>query len=68
MLVTLNRIGFAICVLSILAMATIGTIMIWAGRPIDFMWRCFGTSSIFFLASAVTLSVSKALVEIKRKV
>jgi hypothetical protein len=41
--------------------------MIWASRPSAFVWKCFWTSSIFFFASAVTLSVSKALVEIGRK-
>lgn len=61
-LVKLNKICFTVCVVSIALGAALSLVMIWGDfDEHDFLWRIWLTLIVLFLASCMTLFVSKAL-------
>jgi hypothetical protein len=58
----LTRICFTICIICIVAGTVLSLVMIW-GELHDnaTVWKCWLTLATFFLAAALTMSVSKAL-------
>lgn len=58
----LNKICFTICIVCIVLGTVLSLAMIW-GEITDneFVWKSWLTISVLFLASALTLSVSKTL-------
>lgn len=56
----LDKICFTICVVCIVAGTVLSLVMIW-GEIADneFVWKCWLTIALLFLASALTLAVSK---------
>ena len=57
---TLNKICFTICIVCIVLGAVLGLAMVWSDlRSHEFVWKAWVTIGILFLASAMTLSVSK---------
>ncbi len=58
----LNKICFTICIVCIVAGSLLALAMIWLElQEEEFVWKSWLTIAVFFLASALTLSVSKAL-------
>ncbi len=58
----LNKICFTICIICIVAGAVLSLAMIWLELQNEkFVWKSWLTIGVFFLASALTLSVSKTL-------
>ena len=58
----LNRICFTICIVCIVLGTVLSLAMIWGEiNDNEFVWKSWLTIGLFFLASALTLSVSKAL-------
>ena len=58
----LNKICFTNCIVCIVAGSVLALAMIWLELEEEkFVWKSWLTSAVFFLASALTLSVSKAL-------
>lgn len=58
----LNKICFTICIVCIVLGTVLSLAMIWGDiRDNDFVWKSWLTIAVLFLASALTLSVSKAL-------
>ena len=58
----LNKICFTICIICIVAGAVLSLAMIWLELQDEkFVWKSWLTIGVFFLASALTLSVSKTL-------
>jgi hypothetical protein len=58
----LNRICFTICIVCIVLGTVLSLAMIWGEiRDNTFVWKSWLTIGVFFLASALTLSVSKTL-------
>lgn len=58
----LNKVCFTICIVCIVLGTVLSLGMIWGDlADSDFVWRSWLTIGVLFLASALTLSVSKAL-------
>lgn len=58
----LNRICFAICIVCIVLGTVLSLAMIWWEiEDNQFVWKSWFTVVVFFLASALTLSVNKTL-------
>ena len=58
----LNKICFTICIICIVAGAVLSLAMIWLELQDEkFVWKSWLTIGVFFLASALTLSISKTL-------
>ena len=58
----LNKICFTICIVCIVLGTVLSLAMIWSEiSDREFVWKSWLTIGVFFLASALTLSVSKAL-------
>ncbi len=58
----LNRICFTICIVCIVLGAVLSLVMIWGEiHDNSFVWKSWLTIGVFFLASALTLSVNKTL-------
>lgn len=56
----LNRICFTICIICIVAGTVLSLAMIWWElRDAQIVWKSWQTIAVLFLASALTLSVSK---------
>ena len=57
---SLNRICFTICIVCIILGTVLGMAMIWGNiRDNEFVWKSWLTIGLLFLASALTLSVSR---------
>jgi hypothetical protein len=57
----LNKICFTICIVCIV-LATLGALaLIWGSFDEAFLWKSELTLGVLFLASALTLSISKTL-------
>lgn len=54
----LNRICFAICMISIVAGSVLALSMIWNEYSSEFLWKSWLSVGVLFLASALTLAVS----------
>ena len=58
----LNKICFTICIVCIVLGTVLSLAMIWGEiRDNEFVWKSWLTIGVFFLASALMLSVSKTL-------
>lgn len=58
----LNKLCFTVCIVSIALGAALSLVMIWGDfGEHDFLWRSWMTLLVLFLASCMTLFVSKAL-------
>ena len=58
----LNKICFTICIVCIILGTVLSLAIIWGDiRDNTFVWKSWLTIGTFFLASALTLSVSKTL-------
>jgi hypothetical protein len=58
----LNKICFTICIVCIVMGTVLSLAMIWGEiRSNEFAWKSWLTIGVLFLASALTLSVSKTL-------
>ncbi len=58
----LNTICFTICIVCIVLGTVLSLAMIWGDtRNSVFVWKSWLTIGVFFLASALTLSVSKTV-------
>jgi hypothetical protein len=58
----LNRVCFTICIVCIVLGTVLSIAMIWGEiRDSSVVWKSWLTIGVFFLASALTLSVSKTL-------
>jgi O-antigen ligase len=58
----LNTICFTICVVCIVLGSVLALAMIWTEiKDNEFVWKFWLTIGVFFLASALTLSVTKTL-------
>jgi hypothetical protein len=58
----LNKICFTICIVCIVLGTVLSLAMIWGEiRDNEFVWKSWLTIGVLFLASALTLSVSKTL-------
>ncbi len=58
----LNRICFTICIVCIVLGTVLALAMIWTDiKDNEFVWKSWVTVGVFFLASALTLSVTKTL-------
>ena len=58
----LNKICFTVCTICIVAGTVLSLAMIWLElQDQKFVWKSWLTIGVFFLASALTLSVSKTL-------
>ena len=58
----LNRICFTICIVCIVLGTVLALAMIWTDiKDNEFVWKSWLTIGVFFLASALTLSVTKTL-------
>ena len=56
----LDKTCFTICIVCIVAGTFLSLVMIWADiRDNEFVWKSWMTIALFFLASALTLAVSK---------
>jgi len=56
----LNKICFTICIVCIVLGTLLGLAMIWGNiRDNEFVWKSWLTICLLFLASALTLSVSR---------
>ncbi|APZ92789.1 hypothetical protein Fuma_02401 [Fuerstiella marisgermanici] len=59
---SLNKICFTICIVCIVLGTVLSLAMIWGEvRGNSFVWKSWLTLGVLFLASALTLSVSKTL-------
>lgn len=57
-----NKICFTICIVCIVLGTVLSLVMIWGEiRENAFVWKSWLTILVFFLASALTLSVNKTL-------
>lgn len=56
---TLNRICFAICIVSIIIGVLLGLLMIWTPGINEVLWRLMATVGIVFLGASATLTVSR---------
>ena len=60
----LNKICFTICIVCIVLGTVLSSAMIWSEiRDNEFVWKSWLTIGVLFLASALTLGVSKTLGE-----
>jgi len=58
----LNKVCFTICIVCIVLGTVLSLAMIWGEiRDNEFVWKSWLTIGVLFLASALTLSVSKTL-------
>jgi len=58
----LSKVCFTICIVCIVLGTVLSLAMIWGEiRANEFVWKSWLTIGVFFLASALTLSVSKTL-------
>lgn len=58
----LNKACFTICIVCIVLGIVLSLAMIWGEmKDNEFMWKSWLTIGVFFLASALTLSVNKTL-------
>lgn len=58
----LNKVCFTICIICILSGTVLSLAMIWGEiSDNEFVWKSWLTTGVLFLASALTLSVSKTL-------
>jgi len=58
----LNKVCFTICIVCIVFGTVLSLAMIWGNiRDNEFVWKSWLTIGVLFLASALTLSVSKTL-------
>ncbi len=58
----LDKVCFTICIVCIVLGTVLSLAMIWGNISGDeFVWKSWSTIGVFFLSSALTLSVSKAL-------
>ena len=56
----LDKICFTICIVCIVAGTALSLVMIWAEiRDNEFVWKSWMTIAVSFVASALTLAVSK---------
>lgn len=55
----LNQICFTICIVCIVLGVVLSLSMIWVSYESDFLWRSWLTIGVFFVASTLTLVVSK---------
>ena len=59
----LNKVCFTICIVCVVLGTVLALAMIWGEiRDNEFVWKCWLTIGVLFLASALTMSVSKTLV------
>ena len=56
----LNKACFTICVFCIVTGTALAFAMIWGGYRDEFVWKSLVSVGVLFLASSLTLSVSKA--------
>ncbi len=57
----LNTVCYTICIVCIIAGVILALSLIWGGWENEFVWKGFLTIGVFFLASALTLSVNKMI-------
>jgi len=58
----LNKVCFTTCIVCIVLGTVLSLAMIWGEvKDNEFIWKSWLTIGLFFLASALTLSVSKTL-------
>ena len=58
----LNKFCFTICIVCIICGTVLSLVMIWAEiHDHEIIWKSWLTIAVFFLASALTLSVNKTL-------
>ena len=57
----LNTICYTICIVCIVAGVVFALILIWGELENEIAWKGFMTIGVFFLGSALTLSVNKML-------
>lgn len=55
----LNRVCFTICIVCIVLGAALSLSMIWGTYENEYVWKSWLSLGVLFLASALTLSVSK---------
>lgn len=58
----LNRICFAICIVSIITGVLIGLLMVWTPGIDEVLWRLMATVGIVFLGASATLTVSRTYI------
>jgi hypothetical protein len=57
-----DRVCYTITIVSLLAAVVIALVMIWGSRQDDeWLWKGLLTTSVFFLASALMLSINRML-------
>lgn len=59
----LNAICYTICVVCIIAGVLFALVLIWGEFASALAWKGFLTIGVFFLASALTLSINKTLAQ-----
>ena len=57
----LNKVCFTICIVCIVLGVILSLASIWGDFRDEFVWKSWLTTGVLFLASALTLSVSKML-------
>jgi hypothetical protein len=58
---TLMAICFAVCILCIIAGVVIAFVLIWGNADDKFIWKSLVSTGVLFMASALTLSISKMM-------
>ena len=57
----LNKICFTICIVTVVLATLLAFALIWGSGDKEFLWKAELSVGVLFLASALTLSVSKSL-------
>jgi hypothetical protein len=57
----LNRICFTVCIVSIVSATLLAFILIWGSLDKETVWKSELSVGVLFLASVITLSVSRTL-------
>jgi hypothetical protein len=57
----LNTVCYTICIICIVAAVVIALTLIWGDLENELIWKSLVTVGVFFLASALTLSVNRMI-------